>query len=63
MLYDTHYRHNEALSPEALGTLPAETQIVYSVTADRSVYALDLVGGTFGGAVHYDSAAGVVSTR
>ena len=23
MLYDTHYRHNEALSPEALGTLPA----------------------------------------
>ena len=52
-------------SPEgvALGTLPAGTQIVYSVTADRSVYALDLVGGTFGGAVHYDSAAGVVSTR
>ena len=23
MLYDTHYRHNEALSPDALGTLPA----------------------------------------
>lgn len=23
MLYDTHYRHNEALSPEALTTLPA----------------------------------------
>lgn len=23
MLYETHYRHNEALSPEALGTLPA----------------------------------------
>ena len=23
MLYETHYRHDEALSPEALGTLPA----------------------------------------
>ena len=23
MFYDTHYRHNEALSPKALGTLPA----------------------------------------
>jgi hypothetical protein len=23
MLYDTHYRHNEALSPDAIGTLPA----------------------------------------
>lgn len=23
MLYDTHYRHNDALSPEALGTLRA----------------------------------------
>ena len=23
MLYDTHYRHKEALSPDALGTLPA----------------------------------------
>ena len=23
MLYDTHYCHNEALSPDALGTLPA----------------------------------------
>ena len=26
MFYDTHYRHNEALSPEALTTLPAALQ-------------------------------------
>ncbi|TWX40944.1 hypothetical protein ES689_05975 [Frigoribacterium sp. ACAM 257] len=46
----------------ALVTLPAGTQLVYSVTSDRSVYAVDLVGGGFGRTVHYDSAAGVVTT-
>jgi hypothetical protein len=46
----------------ALVTLPAGTQLVYSVSSDRSVFAVDLLGSTFGRAVHYDSAAGVVST-
>jgi len=45
-----------------LVTLPAGTQLVYSVSSDRSVFAVDLVGGGFGRTVHYDSAAGVVTT-
>jgi hypothetical protein len=45
----------------ALVTLPAGTQLVYSVTSDRSVFAVDLVGSGFGSTAHYDSAAGVVT--
>ena len=44
-----------------LVTLPAGTQLVYSVSSDRTVFAVDLVGGGFGRTVHYDSAAGVVT--
>lgn len=51
-------------SPEgiALVTVPAGTQILYSVSPDRSVFAVDLVGGTFGSEVHYDSSSGAVTS-
>ncbi|MET3762145.1 hypothetical protein [Sphingomonas sp. UYEF23] len=34
MFYDTHYRHNEALSPDALGTLPAALHALNAGVAD-----------------------------
>lgn len=34
MFYDTHYRHNEALSPDALGTLPAALHALNAAVED-----------------------------
>jgi hypothetical protein len=39
MLYETHYRHDEALSPEALGTLPAALHALNAGVDDAYVPA------------------------